>query len=82
VMVNAGRAGPAWLSDFGSRMGAARLGQATQGAVSVTMRRSLTCADEQFYAQAGQVIDLPARRMDRPGREFLEWHLGEVFQAS
>jgi putative restriction endonuclease len=37
---------------------------------------------EQFYAQAGQVIDLPDRRADRPQREFLEWHLGEVFKAS
>jgi predicted restriction endonuclease len=37
---------------------------------------------EQFYARAGQVIELPARRIDRPGREFLEWHLGEVFKAS
>ncbi|HEU5391376.1 MAG TPA: hypothetical protein VFV73_36280 [Streptosporangiaceae bacterium] len=23
--------------------------------------------------------DLPERRADRPGREFLEWHLDEVF---
>ncbi len=37
---------------------------------------------EQFYAQAGQVIELPARRADRPHREFLEWHLDEVFRAS
>jgi putative restriction endonuclease len=36
----------------------------------------------QFYAQAGQVIELPARRADRPNREFLEWHLDEVFKAS
>jgi HNH endonuclease len=36
----------------------------------------------QFYAQAGQVIELPARRPDRPNREFLEWHLDEVFKAS
>ncbi len=36
----------------------------------------------QFYAQAGQVIELPARRTDRPNREFLEWHLDEVFKAS
>lgn len=36
----------------------------------------------QFYAQAGQVIDLPARRADRPNREFIEWHLDEVFKAS
>jgi putative restriction endonuclease len=37
---------------------------------------------EQFYAKAGQVIDLPARRSDRPERQFLEWHLEEVFKAS
>jgi putative restriction endonuclease len=35
--------------------------------------RSTTCWS------AGQVIDLPERRADRPGREFLEWHLDEVF---
>ena len=37
---------------------------------------------EQFYARVGQVIDLPDRRADRLEREFLEWHLGEVFKAS
>lgn len=37
---------------------------------------------ERFYAQAGQVIELPARRIDRPNREFLEWHLDEIFKAS
>ena len=37
---------------------------------------------EQFYAKAGQVIELPARRADRPHREFLEWHLDAVFKAS
>ncbi len=37
---------------------------------------------EQFYAREGQPIALPPRRLDRPGREFLEWHLDEVFQAS
>lgn len=37
---------------------------------------------EQFYAKAGQVIELPAKRADRPYRDFLEWHLDEVFQAS
>jgi hypothetical protein len=37
--------GPARLSDFGSRMGAGRLGQAASDAVIVTVRRSLTCAD-------------------------------------
>ncbi len=37
---------------------------------------------EQFYAQAGRVIALPDRKVDRPHREFLEWHLDEVFKAS
>ena len=37
---------------------------------------------EQFYARAGEVIDLPARRADRPQPEFLEWHIDEVFKAS
>jgi putative restriction endonuclease len=37
---------------------------------------------EEFYARAGEVIDLPERRADKPNREFLEWHLDEVFQAS
>jgi putative restriction endonuclease len=37
---------------------------------------------EQFYSRAGQAIALPARRADRPQREYLEWHLDEVFKAS
>ena len=37
---------------------------------------------DQFYATAGQVIHLPETRADRPGRDFLEWHLDEVFKAS
>ncbi len=36
---------------------------------------------EQYYARAGQPIELPDRRADQPGREFLEWHLDEVFKA-
>ena len=37
---------------------------------------------EQFYARAGTPIRLPEHRLDRPNREFLEWHLDEVFKAS
>jgi putative restriction endonuclease len=37
---------------------------------------------DQFYARAGETIALPMRRADRPGREFLEWHLDEVFKAA
>jgi putative restriction endonuclease len=37
---------------------------------------------EQFYAKAGEVIDLPDRKVDRPQREFLQWHIDTVFKAS
>ena len=37
---------------------------------------------EQFYARAGQAIDVPARRADRPQGDFLEWHLDEIFRTS
>jgi putative restriction endonuclease len=37
---------------------------------------------EEFYARAGQPIDLPDRRVDRPNREYLEWHLDEKYLAS
>lgn len=37
---------------------------------------------DRFYAQAGQHVALPEHRVDRPQREFLEWHLDEVFKAS
>jgi putative restriction endonuclease len=37
---------------------------------------------EQFYARAGEPIAVPERRSDRPNREFLEWHLDEVFKAA
>jgi putative restriction endonuclease len=36
----------------------------------------------EFYATAGEVIDLPERRADRPQTEFLEWHRGEIFKTS
>jgi putative restriction endonuclease len=37
---------------------------------------------EQFYARAGEPITVPDRRSERPNREFLEWHLDEVFKAA
>jgi putative restriction endonuclease len=37
---------------------------------------------EQLYARAGEPVAVPDRRADRPSREFLEWHLDEVFKAS
>jgi putative restriction endonuclease len=37
---------------------------------------------EEFYARAGEHIEVPARRADRPSKDFLEWHLDEVFLAS
>ncbi len=48
--------------------------------VSPRLRADFSNGD-QLYAQAGQVIELPERRADRPNREFIEWHLDEVFQA-
>jgi hypothetical protein len=44
VTVNVGHGGPTRLSDSGSRMGAARLGQVASDAVIVSLRRPLTCA--------------------------------------
>jgi hypothetical protein len=46
--------------------------------VSPQLRADFSNGD-QLYAKAGQVIDLPQHQADRPGREFLEWHLDEVF---
>jgi putative restriction endonuclease len=37
---------------------------------------------DRFYAQAGELVALPERRGERPQREYLEWHLDEVFKAS
>jgi putative restriction endonuclease len=37
---------------------------------------------EQFYSRAGQTIALPDQRVERPHREFLEWHLDTVFRAA
>jgi putative restriction endonuclease len=49
--------------------------------VSPRLRQDFSNGD-QYYAQAGEVVDLPDRRVDRPSSEFLEWHLDEVFKAS
>jgi putative restriction endonuclease len=49
--------------------------------VSPRLRRDFGNGD-QFYAKAGQLIDLPQRTAGRPKREFLEWHLSAVFKAS
>jgi putative restriction endonuclease len=37
---------------------------------------------EEFYARAGQLIDLPDRRVERPSREYLEWHVEEKYLVS
>jgi putative restriction endonuclease len=49
--------------------------------VSPRLRQDFHNGD-QFYAQAGRAIDLPDHRVDRPNRDFLEWHLSEIFKAS
>jgi hypothetical protein len=35
--------------------------------------------EDEFYARAGTEIALPERKLDRPGSEFLQWHLETVF---
>jgi putative restriction endonuclease len=37
---------------------------------------------DQFYARAGQVIDLPEHRADRPNRDFLDTNISAVCQAA
>jgi putative restriction endonuclease len=37
---------------------------------------------DQFYAKAGEVIQLPDRKIDRPHQDFLQWHIDTVFKAS
>jgi putative restriction endonuclease len=48
--------------------------------VSPRLRDEFGNGDE-FYSRAGTVIGLPGRRVDRPARDFLQWHQDEVFQA-
>jgi putative restriction endonuclease len=51
--------------------------------VSPRLREEFGNGDE-FYARAalGDPITVPSRRADRPNKDFLEWHLDEVFLAS
>jgi len=37
---------------------------------------------EALYARAGEVIGTPARRADKPAREFLQWHMETMFKQS
>lgn len=37
---------------------------------------------EEFYAKKGTVIELPDRKTDRPGREFLQWHAEACFKSA
>jgi putative restriction endonuclease len=48
--------------------------------VSPRLRADFSNGD-QLYAMAGQAIQLPERRVDRPSLEFLEWHLDTIFRA-
>jgi putative restriction endonuclease len=51
--------------------------------VSPRLREEFDNGDE-FYARAAskEPIAVPARRADHPNKEFLEWHMEEVFLAS
>lgn len=48
--------------------------------VSHRLRADFSNGDE-LYAKEGQLIELPERHADRPDRQFLGWHLDEVFQT-
>ena len=37
---------------------------------------------EEFYSRQGNAIVTPQESVDRPNREFLEWHMDSVFKAS
>ena len=50
--------------------------------VSPRIRADFGNGDE-FYARQGQpLVIVPQKRLDRPGRDFLEWHMDEKFLAS
>ncbi len=50
--------------------------------VSPRLRREFGNGEELYARAARGPIEVPARAVDRPNREFLEWHLDEVFKAS
>lgn len=49
--------------------------------VSPRLRSEFGNGDE-FYSRQGRPIAIPRERVDRPNREFLEWHMDTVFKAS
>lgn len=50
--------------------------------VSPRIRADFGNGDE-FYARQGQpLVIVPQKRLDRPGRDFLEWHMDEKFLAT
>lgn len=49
--------------------------------VSPRLRSEFGNGDE-FYSRQGHVIVTPREPVDRPNREFLEWHMDTVFKAS
>jgi putative restriction endonuclease len=65
------------VSTAAAKMQASRAGLL----VSTRLREDFGNGDH-FYARAGEAIDLPEHRADRPNHDFLEWHLDEVFKAS
>jgi hypothetical protein len=64
------------------RLAPYRLAQKAFQAVVLNTYRGHCAITGTKIRQAGQVIALPTRRIYRPHREFLEWHLDEVFKAS
>lgn len=48
----------------------------------VTLLRARFGHGNALYAKAGQAIGTPARRGNKPGREFLQWQIETVFKQS
>lgn len=44
--------------------------------------RKLWGNGKEFYERQGEVIGLPDRRVDRPHKDFLDWHMSEVFKSA
>lgn len=50
--------------------------------VSLRLRAELENGNEFQRSRSQAPIEMPHRKADRPNREFLEWHMDEVFLAS
>ena len=47
--------------------------------VSPLLRENWGNGDE-FYAREGEIISLPEKKVDRPSKDAVEFHMDEIFQ--